>query len=78
MTIHKSQGLEWDTVILSAVDAEEMFFTDSTKIRGNALLNTALSRARKHLVIVCDADCWAKRPQQLLGRLVLAAGRAVA
>lgn len=78
MTIHKAQGLEWDTVIISAVDAEEMLFCDSTKSRGNALLNTALSRARKHLIIVCDADCWAKRPQQLLGRLVLAAGRAVA
>lgn len=46
MTIHKAQGLEWDTVIISAVDAEEMLFCDSSKSRGTGRFPPLFSRWR--------------------------------
>lgn len=70
MTIHKSQGQEWDTVIISISDTHNMFFTDSNNFRGKQLINTAISRARRNLVIVCDAEFWASCVNQLIGTLV--------
>lgn len=62
LTIHKSQGREWNTVIFSVVDGGNIrpWFTDSTKpiSQGLYVLNTAISRARKKLIIVCDAKYW--------------------
>ncbi len=60
--IHKSQGREWDTVILSVVDGINIkpWFTDSIDpiSQGLQVLNTAISRAKKKLIIVCDAQYW--------------------
>ena len=73
LTVHKSQGREWDTVILSVVDTKQKFFTDSTSKVSNGLqiINTAISRAKKEIVIVCDADYWEDLSStQLIGRLV--------
>lgn len=75
MTVHKAQGREWDTVIISIVDGRfnRPWFTDTTNLASGGLqiMNTAISRARKRLVIVCDVDFWARRHNnQLISRLL--------
>lgn len=71
LTVHGSQGREWDTVILSAVDTHDKWFVDSRKSmsKGLNLINTAVSRARKNLIIVCDIDYWAHQNGQLITEL---------
>jgi superfamily I DNA and/or RNA helicase len=65
LTIHKSQGREWDTVILSVVDGRNItpWFTDSINpiSQGLYVLNTAISRAKKKLIIISDANYWLAR-----------------
>lgn len=53
MTIHKSQGSEWDNVIFSVVDdsnfgKRKMFFTNSLNhnFKSLNLINTVVSRAK--------------------------------
>ena len=73
LTVHASQGREWDTVILSVVDANDrdMFFTNSSIPQGLHTINTAISRVKKNLIIVCDTDFWAKKGNtQLIGSLI--------
>lgn len=72
MTIHKSQGREWETVILSLVDDYPRHFTDTVDKNGEGihLINTAISRARKKLIIVGDAGKWAKYPKQMICELM--------
>lgn len=72
LTIHKSQGQEWDIVFLSVVDTKDCFFTDiSNQVsRGKEVLNTAISRAKKELIIVCDADYWKQLDGQLISALI--------
>lgn len=78
MTIHRSQGREWDTVIISVCDGRACDdkdkpprFTSTAKPGsiGEKVLNTALSRAKKKLVIVCDRDYWSPKQNELLGEL---------
>ena len=71
-TVHGSQGREWDTVILSVTDTTNMFFTNSRLQASNGLclLNTAVSRARKKLVLVCDTDYWKTQEQQFIYSLL--------
>ena len=73
-TIHKAQGREWDTVFLSVVDGrfDLPYFTDSTNPQSGGLhvINTAISRARKHLVLVCDRGFWEDRPAQLISQVL--------
>jgi superfamily I DNA and/or RNA helicase len=75
ITVHASQGREWDTVILSIVDTSDKWFVDSrSKIsNGLNLLNTAVSRTKKCLIIVCDYHYWKNQNGQLVTDL-LAAG----
>ena len=75
MTVHKSQGREWDTVIISLVDGRfnRPWFTDTTNKTSDGLhvMNTAVSRARKRLVITCDAGFWGNAdPGQLIFQLL--------
>ncbi|MGI6009416.1 MAG: AAA domain-containing protein [Methanomethylophilus sp.] len=76
LTVHKSQGREWDTVILSVQDGEgcvrevPLRFTSSKTPVGLRVINTAVSRARKRLVIVCDREFWLSKDDELLGALV--------
>jgi len=74
LTVHGSQGREWDTIILSATDTmANPFFTDSQIPIGKLVMNTALSRAKKSIVLVCDAGYWAQKhdaQRQLLSRLI--------
>lgn len=85
LTIHKSQGREWDTVILSVVDGSgpgQPWFADTAnpKSRGVHVINTAVSRAKKRLIIVCNVAFWTSRgdsDSQLISRL-LACGKETA
>lgn len=71
MTVHSSQGREWDTVIFSPVDRNQKFLCNSQKPQGIHVINTAVSRSINDLVIVCDFDYWRDRSDsQLIGRLV--------
>ncbi len=72
LTVHGSQGREWETVILSVVDTSDMWFVDSTQKLSNGLnlVNTAVSRAKKELIIVCDKDFWEGQKNQLITDLI--------
>lgn len=72
LTVHKSQGQEWNTVILSVTDTNDMWFTNvrNNVSRGKQVLNTALSRAKKTLVIVCDCNYWLTKDNQLITELI--------
>ena len=72
LTVHGSQGREWDTVIFSVVDTHDMFFVDTTSTisKGLNLINTAVSRAKKELIIVCDTDFWLNQTNQLITDLI--------
>lgn len=70
MTVHKSQGQEWGIVFLSVVDTYDKFFVDSTISKGLNLVNTAVSRAKQILVIVCDGSYWLQQEGQLITDLI--------
>lgn len=71
-TVHGSQGLEWECVVFSVVDTTDMWFTNTLlkESNGKNIINTAVSRAINHLVIVCDVDFWSKQEKQLIGKLL--------
>ncbi len=71
-TVHRSQGMEFDTVIFSAVDKTEAFYSNSRKPFGRSVLNTAISRAKKRLVLVCDVSFWSEQNGQLISDLIQA------
>ena len=50
-TVHKFQGREKDTIIISTVDDEKTDFSDDPY-----LINVAVSRAKKHLYIVASGN----------------------
>ncbi|MFT6407884.1 MAG: hypothetical protein ACJAQ6_001300 [Arenicella sp.] len=75
LTVHKSQGREWHTVIYSVCDignGASPWFTDSTNSLSGGLsnVNTAVSRAKKHLIIVCDSHAWEAKSNQLISGLI--------
>lgn len=76
MTVHGSQGREWDTVVLSVADngvlSREVpfrFSSSSTEV-GRRLINTAVSRAKRRLVIVCDRSFWLEKDGELIGGIL--------
>lgn len=76
MTVHGSQGREFDTVILSVADngiesrdVPYRFTSSKTEI-GLKVINTAVSRAKRRLVIVCDREFWMQRDDELIGGLL--------
>ena len=78
MTIHKSQGSEWNTVIFSVVDdslfgKRKMFFTDSLNenFKSLNLINTVVSRTKKRLIIVANEEFWINQKNtQLIGNMI--------
>ena len=72
LTVHGAQGKEWENVILSVVDTDKKWFTDSkfAKTRGLFLLNTAVSRAKRRLIIFCNVPHWKKQNGQLIKGLL--------
>ena len=76
LTVNKAQGREWDTVFFSASDTRELqgnspFLSDTAITEGRLVVNTAISRAKKHLRIFCDREFWALRqfPESLLSEI---------
>jgi superfamily I DNA/RNA helicase len=78
MTIHKSQGSEWDNIIFSVVDdsnfgKRKMFFTNSLNhnFKSLNLINTVVSRTKKRLIIVANEEFWSEQKDtQLIGNLI--------
>ena len=76
MTVHASQGREWDTVVFSVADNGVVSrdvpfrFTSSETEVGRRLVNTAVSRAKRRLVLVCDRDHWIQKEGELIGGLL--------
>ena len=62
---------EWDIVLFSVTDVfDEAHFTDTVRnSQAKKLINTAVSRAKKMLVLVGDAEDWKGRPGQLISEL---------
>ena len=70
VTVHQSQGREWDILLFSVTDAfDEMYFTNSRDMNALKLINTAISRARKMLVLIGDAEDWRGKNGQLISEL---------
>lgn len=65
MTVHKSQGREWETVFFSASDGalpgNNPFLSDSLNRKGSLVLNTAISRAKRNLRFFLDKQYWRER-----------------
>ena len=76
MTVHGSQGREWDTVILSVADNGVLSrdvpfrFTSSSTDIGMRVINTAVSRAKRRLILVCDREFWLQREDELIGGIL--------
>ncbi len=76
LTVHKSQGREWHTVILSVQDngsvnrSVPLRFTSSHTDVGMKVINTAVSRAKKRLVVVCDRTFWLSQENELIADLI--------
>lgn len=72
ITVHQSQGREWDNVFLSVSDTADKYFTNSLnpKSDGKRIINTAVSRAKRNLIIVCDYQYWIRQKGQLIGKLL--------
>ena len=77
LTVHGSQGREWDTVILSVCDTSDMYFTNTQNrsSKGKLLINTAVSRAKKRLILVCDYSYWTQKNGQMICALLKNARR---
>lgn len=77
MTIHGSQGREWDTVFLSVADNRvankdvHLRFTSTLDDGvGTNVINTAVSRAKKRLVLVCDCEFWLTQNGEMISDMV--------
>ncbi|WP_353684563.1 AAA domain-containing protein [Thermodesulfovibrio sp. 3907-1M] len=55
-TVHTFQGEERDVIILSCVCAKTEEFQRSRLLKDKKLMNVAVSRARKHLIVVGNKD----------------------
>ena len=72
LTVHGAQGREWDTVLFSVVDTDGKWFTTTLipKSNGTQIINTAVSRAKKKLILVCDCEYWSRQSNELIGKLL--------
>ncbi|MEX1116212.1 MAG: AAA domain-containing protein [Akkermansiaceae bacterium] len=66
MTVHRSQGREWDTVFFSASDTGRLagngpFLADTSCHEGKLVVNTAISRSKKYLRFFFDRQYWKDR-----------------
>ncbi|MEZ5303903.1 MAG: AAA domain-containing protein [Verrucomicrobiales bacterium] len=73
LNTHQAQGLEWDTVFFSVADGplpqNNPYFTDTDLPAGLQVVNTTLSRAKKHLRIFLDQQYWGERNIGLLSEV---------
>jgi hypothetical protein len=74
---HKAQGREWDWVLFSVADTGRLpmngpFLADGNnkRCRSREVLNTTISRAKRHLRVFLDLEYWKNRtPDSLLTEL---------
>lgn len=71
LTVHAAQGREWETVILSVTDSFDRFFMNSKNHAsgGAQIINTAVSRVKKNLVLVLDFEIWNELDGQMITEL---------
>lgn len=69
LTIHRSQGREFHTVIFSPVYLSR-YFTDSSSSKAQKALNVAISRVQSRLILVCDVRWWSRQRHQMIGQLI--------
>lgn len=69
LTIHSSQGQEFDTIVLSPTELH-YHLSDSRNQKALYALNVALSRAKTQIIIVCDYHYWMQYPQQFLTQIL--------
>ncbi len=69
MTIHKSQGREFDIVVFSPVSLH-YHLTNSDNKQARYAINVALSRVKQTLIIVCDVAMWMKNDRQLITKIL--------
>ena len=72
LTVHRALGREWDTVLFSVVDTTGKFFTTTLNPQncGTQIINTAVSRAKNRLILVCDCNDWGDQPKKLIAQLL--------
>ena len=73
LTIHASEGKEWNTVIISVVDDRPgKLLTSTVKKNGPGLntINTAVSRAKRKLILVCNKGYWSNCNNELITALI--------
>lgn len=72
LTVHRAQEREWDTVLFSVVDTTGKFFTTTLNPQncGTQIINTAVSRAKNRLILVCDCNDWGDQPKKLIAQLL--------
>jgi superfamily I DNA/RNA helicase len=72
LTVHGSQRREWDAVLLSVCDTSDMYFTNiqNKSSNGKLVMNTAVSRAKKRLILVCDYIYWISQNTQMICALL--------
>lgn len=76
---HQAQGREWDWVLFSVSDTRNLvgndpYYSDSRNADGKPLINTTISRAKRHLVIFLDETCWNRETGSLLAELASLGG----
>jgi exodeoxyribonuclease V alpha subunit len=76
MTVHKSQGSEYDTVLFYLPEIHPQEDEENTLKKNNRLLNkkilyTAVTRAKKKVILACDKKTWdtglANNPKRITG-----------
>lgn len=70
MTVHRAQGMEFDFVIFSVTDKHNRFMVDTKLSVGRRTMNTAISRAKKGIILVCDQLYWENQRGQLISDLI--------
>ncbi len=69
MTIHSSQGREFEIVIFSPVRLSYPM-TDSRNIQALYTLNVAISRLKKCFILVCDVSFWSSCHGQFISEII--------
>ena len=59
-------------VLFSVVDTTGKFFTTTLNPQncGTQIINTAVSRAKNRLILVCDCNDWGDQPKKLIAQLL--------
>ena len=69
MTIHSSQGREFEVVVFSPVRLCYPM-TDSRNLQALYTLNVAISRLKKYFILVCDASFWRSQYGQFISEIL--------